>query len=507
MFARTRLRPLPLEDRTVPAGLYEGFDTVTPTALPAGWTSVTDVGPAGGWQTDAGTDGTRYAAHTSKNYADVAQGTFRADRSLVSPVIAVPNAADVQLKFSQTYSFYNFGTTDYFNGGVLEISIGGGAFQDILAAGGSFAAGGYTGTMSGASLGAFYDNPLAGRQGWVGSTLGFANGLQWFETVANLPAAARGQNVQFRWRMGVTTLSTSGQGWYVDTVRVGTPAATLQAVSGGGQTAAANATYAQPLRVRVLDTAGDPVGGAPVTFTSPLNPGGATYLVSFFRPGETPIGVLTVYTDVDGYAQVTVRANGTAGTGDVTATTPGVGTTSTFTMTVTGGGTGGSDGVGYAAGAGRGGGPRVKVFDRTNALKYDFFAYDPGFTGGVVVATGDLNGDGVRDIVTAPESGGGPHVKVFDGATGKELRSFFAFDPGFVGGLSLAVGDVNGDTVPDIVVGAGAGGGPHVAAFNGQTGHIIRSFFAYDVGFRGGVSVAVGNGELIVAAGPGGGPT
>jgi len=32
--------------------------------------------------------------------------------------------------------------------------------------------------------------------------------------------------------------------------------------------------------------------------------------------------------------------------------------------------------------------------------------------------------------------GGGPHVKVFDGVTGNEIRSFFAYDSGFTGGCT-----------------------------------------------------------------------
>ena len=164
-------------------------------------------------------------------------------------------------------------------------------------------------------------------------------------------------------------------------------------------------------------------------------------------------------------------------------------------------------------GPGPGGGPHVEVFDGlTGQTIASFFAYDPGFAGGVFVAGGDVNGDGHADIITGAGAGGGPHVKVFDGLTGQTIASFFAYDPGFAGGVTVAGGDVNGDSHADIITGAGAGGGPHVKVFDGLTGQTIASFFAYDPGFAGGVTVAGGdvNGDgradIITGAGPGGGP-
>jgi hypothetical protein len=164
-------------------------------------------------------------------------------------------------------------------------------------------------------------------------------------------------------------------------------------------------------------------------------------------------------------------------------------------------------------GAGAGAGPHVKVFDgATSAELASFFAYAPAFTGGVRVAAGDINGDGFADIVTGTGPGAGPHVKVFDGATSAELASFFAYAPTFTGGVFVSVGDVNGDGTPDIITSTDAGGAPHVKVFDGQTTTPIMSFFAYDGGFTGGVRVASGdlNGdcaaEIITGAGPGAGP-
>lgn len=145
----------------------------------------------------------------------------------------------------------------------------------------------------------------------------------------------------------------------------------------------------------------------------------------------------------------------------------------------------------YAVGAGAGGGPRVDVF-QNDVLITSFFAFVPNFIGGVRVAVGDVDGDGVPDIVAAAGAGGGPNVKVFDLA-GNEKLSFFAFVPGFTGGVFLAVGDVDGDTLADIVVGAGAGGGPNVKVIDGRTATEKLSFFAYDPSFLGGVTVATGD--------------
>ena len=170
-------------------------------------------------------------------------------------------------------------------------------------------------------------------------------------------------------------------------------------------------------------------------------------------------------------------------------------------------------------GAGPGGGPNVRVFSLASGVLTQvasFFAYDPAFTGGVHVAVGDVNGDGVADIITGAGPGGGPHVKVFSLAGGvvTQVASFFAYDAAFLGGISVAAGDVNGDGVAEIVTGAGPGGGPHVKVFSLAGGVVtgVASFLAYDPAFLGGVDVAAGDvtgdgvADIITGAGPGGGP-
>lgn len=167
----------------------------------------------------------------------------------------------------------------------------------------------------------------------------------------------------------------------------------------------------------------------------------------------------------------------------------------------------------YAVGTEVGAAPNVLAYDAdTGALKYSFWAYAPTFLGGVRVATGDVNGDGTDDIITGVASGAGPHVKVFNGATGAEMYSFWAFAPTFQGGINVAAGDINGDGYADIIVGAGSGAGPHVRAFSGVNLAELSSFWAYAPTFLGGVTVAAGdvNGDgrddIITGVASGAGP-
>jgi len=169
------------------------------------------------------------------------------------------------------------------------------------------------------------------------------------------------------------------------------------------------------------------------------------------------------------------------------------------------------DGNGYeeiVVGAGHGGGPQVNIYDSLGRSRFTpgFFAYDRNFHGGINVACGDLDGDGVAEIVTAPKSNGGPHIRIFN-RYGQPVFTpgFFAYDPGFKGGVNIAVGDIDGGGLKEIITAPASSAEPRLKVYN-RFGTVLNfDIYPFHPEFSGGVSIATANvdggmeDELIVA--------
>ncbi|HEX8398333.1 MAG TPA: M36 family metallopeptidase [Pyrinomonadaceae bacterium] len=180
-------------------GFQQNFDAVTAPNLPAGWTQ-TVIGSNIGWKTVTA------SPDSAPNSAFTPDPATAGGADLISPVFTL-NSTDAILNFRHKYD-----TENGWDGGVLEISISGGAFKDITEAGGMFLAGGYNGTVTSAA----YGTPLAGRNIWTGNSNGYIT------TSIQLPASASGVAIQLKWRMGHDNSNpgASYTGWNIDNIAV-----------------------------------------------------------------------------------------------------------------------------------------------------------------------------------------------------------------------------------------------------------------------------------------------
>lgn len=141
---------------------------------------------------------------------------------------------------------------------------------------------------------------------------------------------------------------------------------------------------------------------------------------------------------------------------------------------------------------GPGNGPQVRIYDASGQLLGIFAAYEPSFHGGVSLAIGDVYGradHGRSDLIVAPETGREPLVKIFDNHAVLH-NQFLAYSRSWTGGLHLAAGDVNNDGVSEIIASAQPGAAPHIHIFNAQ-GVVQDSFYAWSPDWSGGVNAGI----------------
>ncbi len=239
----------------------ENFDGATAPALPAGWSAL--VNPVGSpvWRT------VNTSSQSAPNAAFVNLAATTSLSFLQSPFIPVTSAT-AQLTFRHSYN-----TEFEWDGAILQISLDGGAtFLDILdsGAGARFIEGGFPFKLITSADG--NTNLLQNRPAWTGNSGGFIT------TRVQLPAAAAGKNVRFRWISGADGAFTpTGAGWTIDNVALvegyqcaavatttNVDAATVQYSDQTTLSATVSSTCFDPVGTVEFKVNGTSVGSAPV---------------------------------------------------------------------------------------------------------------------------------------------------------------------------------------------------------------------------------------------------
>jgi hypothetical protein len=165
---------------------------------------------ANGWTHDAAVGTDMWSISTSRPFDGssswkAVDPPSIADQRLTSPVITLPaDLTRLNFQFEQYRLIQGSGSTCS-DGGILEVSTDGGAFNQVPSR--QILVGGYEGTVSSGS-----GNPLAGNPAWCGTASAY-------EPVIVDISIYAGHDAQFRFRLGSNN-STAREGWYIDTIKV-----------------------------------------------------------------------------------------------------------------------------------------------------------------------------------------------------------------------------------------------------------------------------------------------
>lgn len=172
--------------------------------------------------------------------------------------------------------------------------------------------------------------------------------------------------------------------------------------------------------------------------------------------------------------------------------------------------------VNIVAGSGIGSAPLINMYTAAGTLVASFDPYPTENDSGVTLAVGDLNGDGVDELLTMPAASAA-QVRVWEyhAATNSfdQLAQAFAFDRTNLSGFTMAAGDVNNDGRAEVVV-APRASGKRVVALSMSDQNVLQELqqftptsFSSATGFTVAIGDVFGNGRKMVIIAPTAGST
>lgn len=135
---------------------------------------------------------------------------------------------------------------------------------------------------------------------------------------------------------------------------------------------------------------------------------------------------------------------------------------------------------------------KVTVWRDDGQLFLRKYPYTALFRGDIRVAVGDIDNNKIKEIIVAPGPGFDAPIKIYSRHGFKVRQDWYPFGKGYTGGYSVAVGNVLGKDPNEIILGTGEGYVPQVSIYNDGF-RLHTSWNPLNKAFLGGISVAAGN--------------